>query len=59
MDINPLGDLNNYFDLGIFSVNDDFYMIMNNDPVLSSDNILLQFFGFKKELLNSSMNEVI
>ena len=59
MDINPQGDLNKYFDLGLVNVNDDFYMIMNNDPVLSSDNILQQFFGFKKELLNSSMNEVI
>ena len=59
MDINPLGDLNNYFDLGLFSVNDDFYMIMNNDPVLSSDNILQKFFGFKKELSDSSINEEI
>ena len=59
MDINPLGDLNNYFDLSHVSINDDFYMIMNNDPVLSSDNILQNFFGFKKELSDSSINEEI
>ena len=34
-------------------------MLMNNDPVLSSDNIFQQFVGFKKELSDSSMNQVI
>ena len=37
MDINPQGDLNKYF-----AVNDDdnFFMLMNNDPILNSEDFL-------------------
>ena len=34
-------------------------MLMNSDPVLSSDNIFQQLVGFKKQLSDSSMNQVI
>ena len=34
-------------------------MLMNDDPILSSDNILQEKIGYKKRLSNTSMNQVI
>ena len=34
-------------------------MLMNDDPILGSDNILQEKIGYKKRLSNTSMNQVI
>ena len=34
-------------------------MLMNDDPILGSDNILQESFGYRKRLSNTSMNQVI
>ena len=48
MDINPQGDLNKYFDLDSVNDDDNFFMLMNNDPILNSEDFLQKKFGFKK-----------
>ena len=59
IDINPQGDLNEYFNLEAANKDKNFFMLMNDDRILSSDNILQQKFGYKKRLSDSSMNQVI
>ena len=59
MDINPQGDLNEYFQLESARQNQDFFMLMNDDPILGSDNILQESIGYKKRLLDSEMNKII
>ena len=34
-------------------------MLMNDDPILGSDNILQESIGYKKRLLDSEMNKII
>ena len=34
-------------------------MLMNDDPILGSDNILQEKIGYKRQLSNTSMNQVI
>ena len=40
MDINPQGDLNKYFDLDSVNDDDNFFMLMNNDPILNSEDFM-------------------
>ena len=59
MDINPQGDLNEYFQLESARQDQDFFLLMNDDPILGSDNIFQESFGYSERLLNTEMNKII
>ena len=58
-DITLTNDLIEYFDLDIVDVQDSFISIMNKDPILDTENVFQHYFGFKKQITDSSMSEVI
>ena len=59
IDITPTDDLNKFFDLDMNNPEDNFFALTDDDPILISESYLQEIFGFKKDILDSSMSKLI
>ena len=59
IDITPTDDLNKFFDLDMNNPEDNFFALTDDDPILKSESYLQKIFGFKKDILDSSMSKLI
>ena len=59
IDITPLRSLNKFFNLGVLEQNNNFFTLINDEPVLNQDDVLQKTFRLSEDISNSSMYSVI